>query len=58
MLAYHPITGKEIRIIQTEASISKKKRTISVGRVRGDIWDSIGTKKSEQTTFSLALGYI
>lgn len=70
MLAYHPITGKEIRIIQTEASISKKRKTLSVGKVtkgcvsltadklKGDIWDSVGTETNEQTTFSVVLGTI
>jgi hypothetical protein len=31
MLAHHPLTGKEVRIIQTDASLVKENKTLSYG---------------------------
>jgi len=41
MIAHHPITGKEIRIIQTSASLWKERKTLSY--TSGSIWDTANT---------------
>jgi len=41
MLAHHPITGKEIRVIQTDASIWKEHKTLVFSSVKG-VYDTVG----------------
>lgn len=57
MLAYHPVTGKEIRIIQSDASIWKERKTLAVGSDKG-IWDTVSFDANENAMFSIALGHI
>lgn len=45
MLAHHPVTGKEIRVIQTDASIWKEKKTLRFG-VGESVWDTVSTECS------------
>jgi hypothetical protein len=40
MLAHHPITGKEIRVIQTDASIWKENKTLVFSPVK-NVYDNI-----------------
>ena len=42
MLAYHPITGKEIRVIQTDASIWKEQKTLAFTNTPS-VYDTIYT---------------
>jgi hypothetical protein len=46
MLAYHPVTGKEIRVIQTDASISKEAKTLWFLGDVGKGWDVVSDKGS------------
>jgi hypothetical protein len=50
MLAYHPITKKEIRILNSDASISKKRKTLCIGK-ENKIWDTVYEVKGEDTQF-------
>lgn len=45
MLAHHPVTGKEIRVIQTDASIWKERKTLRFG-VEHSVWDTVSTECS------------
>ena len=40
MLAHHPVTGKEIRVIQTDASIWKESKTLRWGQ-GPSVWDTV-----------------
>jgi hypothetical protein len=51
MLAYHPITKKEIRILNSDASISKKRKTLFVGK-NHTIWDTVFEVKEGDTEFA------
>ena len=42
MLAHHPITGKEIRVIQTDASIWKEQKTLVFSK-HPSVWDTVNT---------------
>ncbi len=42
MLAHHPITGKEIRVIQTDASMWKEHKTLCVGA--SQIYDTVASE--------------
>ena len=42
MLAHHPITGKEIRVIQTDASMWKEHKTLAVGT--SQMYDTVASE--------------
>lgn len=45
MLAHHPVTGKEIRVIQTDASIWKESKTLRYASAGGPSpWDTVSTE--------------
>jgi hypothetical protein len=61
MLAYHPITKKEIRILNSDASISKKKRTLFISPTKHHIWDTVFEVKEMATqypSFSVCLDLV
>jgi hypothetical protein len=43
MLAHHPVTGKEIRVIQTDASIWKEHKTLRFGK-GFSVWDTVSAE--------------
>jgi hypothetical protein len=51
MLAYHPITKKEIRILNSDASISKTRKTLIVSKENRLVWDTVHEVKKEDTFF-------
>jgi hypothetical protein len=61
MLAHHPITGKEIRILQSDASLSKEKKTLYYIQSENQkkskaalVWDTI-SDKVENVQFRILL---
>ncbi len=56
MRAFHPKTKKEIRILQTDPSLWKEKKTLAFGFYTAlEPWDTIGISSNDPTTFSLVL---
>lgn len=56
MLAYHPVTGKEIRILQTDASLTKTQRTLQLSDTpRAGPWDTISDSGAARPTYLLCL---
>jgi len=49
MIAQHPITGKEIRVIQTEASLWRENKTLSYGTTPS-IWETVSDKLLDDGT--------
>jgi hypothetical protein len=61
MLAYHPVTGKEIRIVQSDASLWKEKKTLAWNKGQHTIdtpWDTVSFDVQIPATYSVALKYI
>jgi hypothetical protein len=56
MLAHHPLTGKEIRILTTEASVWKENKTLEYTTNRNSVWDTIHT--NGMPTFRIVLDNI
>jgi hypothetical protein len=54
MLAHHPLTGKEVRIIQTDASLVKENKTLSYGPSSAHI-ESVSEDLNSFPTYSLIL---
>ncbi len=61
MQAYHPVTGKQIRIIQSDASLWKEKKTLCWKTTRSEDsgqWDSVSFDVTIRAMYSVALGGI
>jgi hypothetical protein len=40
MLGYHPVTGKEIRVIETDASLWRENKTLNYGNTTS-VWETV-----------------
>ena len=49
MIAQHPITGKEIRVIQTEASLWRENKTLFYG-TKPSVWNTVSDKLLDDGT--------
>ena len=45
MLAHHPVTGKEVRVLQTDTSLWREKKTLAWVEPGGSIppWDTVSS---------------
>jgi hypothetical protein len=55
MLAHHPLTGKEVRIIQTDASLVKENKTLFYGKASVAHIESVSDDLNSFPTYSLIL---
>lgn len=58
MLAIHPVTGKEVRVIQTDASLTKSSKTLAFWCSREidrppAVWDCLGGSKTSGPEYTL-----
>lgn len=61
MLAHHPITGKEIRILQSDASLSKERKTLMYIKENTSVkpvWDTVSDSISTSADFRIILNMI